>query len=80
MGTIAQNKQERDVATRKRRKTRGESHHTHCTIEATVFAEVPPRVEYTLTQTGASLGPIVTAMGVWGKAYERREREGSPAK
>lgn len=37
-----------------------------------VFAEVPPRVEYTLTKEGASLGPIVTAMGVWGKAYERR--------
>jgi len=37
-----------------------------------VFAEVPPRVEYTLTPQGASLGPIVTAMGAWGKAYERR--------
>jgi len=41
-------------------------------VHRKVFAEVPPRVEYTLTQEGASLGPIVTAMGVWGKAYARR--------
>jgi DNA-binding HxlR family transcriptional regulator len=41
-------------------------------VHREVFAEVPPRVEYTLTQEGASLGPIVTAMGVWGKAYGRR--------
>ena len=41
-------------------------------VRRKVFAEVPPRVEYTLTQEGASLGPIVTAMGAWGKAYGRR--------
>lgn len=41
-------------------------------LQRKVFAEVPPRVEYTLTQEGASLGPLVTAMGAWGKAYARR--------
>lgn len=43
-------------------------------VHRKVFAEVPPRVEYTLTDEGMSLGPIVTAMGAWGKAYERRSR------
>jgi DNA-binding HxlR family transcriptional regulator len=43
-------------------------------VHRKVFAEVPPRVEYTLTNEGKSLGPIVTAMGAWGKAYERRLR------
>lgn len=32
-----------------------------------VFAEVPPRVEYTLTEKGRSLGPVIEAMEAWGK-------------
>ena len=44
-------------------------------VTRTAFAEVPPRVEYTLTEVGASLGPIVTAMGMWGKAYPRQVAE-----
>lgn len=34
-----------------------------------VFPEVPPRVEYTLTQTGLSLKPILDSMVAWGTAY-----------
>ena len=49
-------------------------------VRRKVFAEVPPRVEYTLTQEGASLGPIVTAMGAWGKAYERRSATATTAR
>lgn len=38
----------------------------------TVYAEVPPRVEYTLTETGLSLRPILNAMTAWGLEYKNR--------
>ena len=37
-----------------------------------VYAEVPPRVEYTLTETGYSLKPVLDAMQNWGKAYQEK--------
>ena len=37
-----------------------------------VFPEVPPRVEYTLTQTGYSLKPILDAMLKWGAEYQQK--------
>ena len=37
-----------------------------------VYAEVPPRVEYTLTETGYSLKPILDARVVWGRDYKAR--------
>ena len=36
-----------------------------------VYAEVPPRVEYTLTKTGYSLKPILDSMVVWGEQYKK---------
>ena len=39
-----------------------------------VFAEVPPRVEYTLTETGYSLKPILDAMVEWGLNYKAKIR------
>lgn len=39
-------------------------------VSRKVFAEVPPRVEYTLTQTGYSLKPVLDAMRAWGEGYK----------
>ena len=39
-----------------------------------VYAEVPPRVEYTLTETGYSLKPILDFMVVWGMDYQQKNR------
>ena len=37
-----------------------------------VYAEVPPRVEYTLTEPGYSLKQILDSMVAWGTDYQRR--------
>lgn len=39
-------------------------------LTRTVFAEVPPHVEYTLTDLGYSLKPILDAMWHWGEQYK----------
>lgn len=41
-------------------------------LTRTVYAEVPPRVEYTLTETGYSLQPVLDALGSWGMAYKEK--------
>lgn len=40
-------------------------------VNRKVYAEVPPRVEYSLTETGKSLKPILDAMLNWGEEYKK---------
>ncbi len=39
-------------------------------VQRTVYAEVPPRVEYNLTDLGKSLKPILDALWSWGTEYK----------
>ena len=39
----------------------------------TVFPEVPPRVEYALSELGNSMRPIIDAMQAWGSAYKAQK-------
>ncbi|BBP85208.1 helix-turn-helix domain-containing protein [Pseudomonas sp. No.21] len=42
-------------------------------LSRTVFAEVPPRVEYRLTEHGASLQPVLEAMCAWGRCHWQQQ-------
>ena len=39
-------------------------------VNRKVYAEVPPRVEYSLTELGQSLKPILDSIGRWGEGYK----------
>ena len=41
-------------------------------VHREVYAEVPPRVEYSLTELGKSLKPILDSMRAWGEAYKAK--------
>lgn len=42
-------------------------------IKRKIYAEVPPRVEYSLTELGWSLQPILNSISTWGKNYLEKQ-------
>lgn len=45
-------------------------------VNRTVYPEVPPRVEYSLTDFGCTLSPVMDALSDWGTNYKRMVAEG----
>ena len=43
-------------------------------VKRKVYAEVPPRVEYSLTETGLNLKPILDSMVKWGNEYREKQK------
>lgn len=41
-------------------------------IDRRVYAQVPPKVEYTLTEFGATILPVLQSLSKWGQSYEER--------
>ncbi|NRS50823.1 helix-turn-helix domain-containing protein [Brevibacillus sp. HB2.2] len=44
-------------------------------IHREIYKEVPPRVEYSLTDFGRTLEPVIMSMKVWGESYKERLNE-----
>lgn len=43
-------------------------------VHRQVYAQVPPKVEYSLTEFGTSILPIMQSLSQWGQSYEQRFR------
>ncbi len=44
-------------------------------INRKVYAQVPPKVEYSLTEMGMSLKPILDSLKTWGEAYKNNNKQ-----
>lgn len=44
-------------------------------ISRKIYAEIPPRVEYTLTEFGLTLGPIIQSMATWGEEFRLNKQK-----
>ena len=45
-------------------------------IERMIFPEIPPRVEYTITDYGKTLLPIIDSMYKWGRQHMKTDNKG----
>lgn len=45
-------------------------------IERTIFPEIPPRVEYSITEYGKTLLPIIDSMYKWGREHMKADNKG----
>jgi DNA-binding HxlR family transcriptional regulator len=48
-------------------------------VSRKIYAEIPPRVEYTLTEFGLTLSPIIQSMAEWGKQYRLNNESKKPS-
>jgi DNA-binding HxlR family transcriptional regulator len=44
-------------------------------ISRKIYAEIPPRVEYTLTEFGLTLSPVILTMAKWGEEYKLNKQK-----
>ena len=49
-------------------------------VTRTVFPEIPPRVEYQLTELGETAFPVLDAISSWGRTYQKTLRDSSRKK
>lgn len=47
-------------------------------INRQVYAQVPPKVEYSLSEFGQSIMPVMQSLCLWGQSYEERFQESRP--
>ena len=46
-----------------------------CPVATTVYPEVPPKVEYSLSELRLTLKPILDSMVEWGNAYKKMQED-----
>lgn len=44
-------------------------------ISRKIYAEIPPRVEYTLTEFGLTLSPVMQSLAKWGEEYRLKNKK-----
>ncbi len=49
----------------------------HQIVSRKVYPEIPPRVEYTLTESGESLIPILDILEKWGRRHQMSRHDGN---
>lgn len=47
----------------------------HGIISRKIYAEIPPKVEYTLTEFGLTLSPVIQTMAKWGEEYKLNKQK-----